>query len=268
MHNTNEPRGRVTLLYGNTGAGKTAQIGATARWMHETTGKKTILCSADGGGWDAVDPQLVRDGVVTVEEMRDANPWVWIQTRFNRDFETDVGLLAIDSGTGIADALLLNASELAAQGVAVGQQAVYKLNIPKTDIVIGGNNKSQYGLIQTFLLRQLAASTRVASKGIDVLWTFGEHYPDGGDEPVIGPRVCGRALTGVIPRHVRYTLRILLVPEVDGPPKHLLITAPMMEADGIRHCVANSRAPLGVDIPTIIDPASLPEFYQMLPDRS
>ncbi len=51
------------LLYGQSGCTKTSQIGRIALWALEKYGKRTRLISADGGGWEPLEP-LVREGII------------------------------------------------------------------------------------------------------------------------------------------------------------------------------------------------------------
>lgn len=50
----------VMLLYGDSGAGKTAQLGQIAEWEYEKTGGITRLISADSG-WDPIEHLIISD---------------------------------------------------------------------------------------------------------------------------------------------------------------------------------------------------------------
>lgn len=47
-----------TCLYGSSGSFKTTQVKFFSHYIAETTGKSTLLFSADGGGWSACDPEV------------------------------------------------------------------------------------------------------------------------------------------------------------------------------------------------------------------
>ncbi len=268
----NQPtqRGKTLGLYAKTGTGKTTQIGEEALRVFRESGKRTKLYSIDEGGFDAIDHLTGDSGIIDVEEILDANPWVWIQDKaMNPPDPSSYGLVAFDSATGMGDMLLKHAAGLAAQNIQVGQQKVFNLKIPGTPLVVGANNESQYGLIQTFMLDQIGRASRMAARtGLDVIWTFGEHYPDlaKGETPIIGPKLVGKALTAQLPRFLRYTLRMVQVMSPGGTPVHRLLTQPMMEPDGIVTCLVNPRFPLnsGVELPAYIEPASLPEFWELI----
>lgn len=54
---------KADLLYGASGVTKTSNIGRVALRYHKLTGRRTRLVSADGGGWDPIQP-LVDSGIV------------------------------------------------------------------------------------------------------------------------------------------------------------------------------------------------------------
>jgi hypothetical protein len=54
---------KADCLYGESGTGKTTQIGRLARFVYKKTGKLTRLVCADPGGWKAIDP-YVRLGII------------------------------------------------------------------------------------------------------------------------------------------------------------------------------------------------------------
>src|ERR1700678_1774529 len=49
---------RSGCLYGSTGTYKTTAIAHFSRYIAETTGKATLLLSADGGGWTPCDEEI------------------------------------------------------------------------------------------------------------------------------------------------------------------------------------------------------------------
>jgi len=259
--------GKTLALYGATGSGKTSQIGEEAKRVHSETGKRTLLRSIDPGGYDSIEHLAGPDGIIDVELIGEENPWVWIQEKVLNPPDFSIyGMLAYDSATGMGDLLLKDAARLAAEGVQVGQQKVFTLKIPGAK-PIGTNNESQYGLVQTFMLDQINRASRLAvNHGFDVLWTFGEHYPGVGESPVVGPKLVGKALTTQLPRHIRYTLRMVQMPQLDGAAVHRLLTQPRLEQDGMTTCLVNPRFPLNseVELPLYIEPASVPEFWTLI----
>lgn len=260
--------GRSLALYGGTGSGKTTQIGELAKWHFNRTGKKTLLRSVDPGGYDTIE-HLIGDYIDLVSIGPDDNPWVWIGEQCVEEVDPDVyALVANDSATGMGDMLLKDAAKLAAKNIQVGQQKVFNLKIPGTGLVIGANNESQYGLIQTHMLDQIGKQSRLTEKGIDVLWTFADHIPDvsKGETPIIGPKLVGKALTQHLPRYMRYTLRLVKIAGQGTLPAHRLLTAPQLDETTGMECLVNPRFPLNgtVPQPAFIEPASISEFWELI----
>lgn len=54
---------KADLFYGASGTTKTSNIGRAALYILKKYGKRTRLVSADGGGWEPIDP-LVQEGIV------------------------------------------------------------------------------------------------------------------------------------------------------------------------------------------------------------
>jgi len=259
--------GRILGLYGLSGSGKTTQGGEWAKMVKRTTGKRTLLFSPDFGGHASIDP-LVERGIVESRYYKEGdNPWVWLNDAVSNPLPDDVGLVIFDSFTSIGEHLLKHMADEAAQGKQIGAMKIYRVNIAGLGN-IGANNESQYGLGQTFLLDSLHKSTWLADKhGVDLLWTFGEHQ---GTDPnrmaIIGPQGIGQALTGRLPKEMRYILRMVQQATTPGePPKHILVTQAQDNLGGMGMCYVNARYPLDADtpMPAIIDPASIPAFWEI-----
>lgn len=259
--------GRILGLYGLSGSGKTTQGGEWAKLVKRTTGKRTLLYSPDFGGHASIDP-LVRRGIVEPRYFTEgSNPWVWLNDAVSNAPPDDVGLIIFDSFTSIGEHILKDMADAAAKGQQIGAMKIYKVNIAGFGN-IGANNESQYGLGQTFLLDSLHKSTWLADKhGVDLLWTFGEHQgTDPNRTAIIGPQGIGQALTGRLPKEMRYILRMVQQSQgADAPPKHLLVTQAQENLGGLGMCYVNARYPLDADaaMPPIIDPASITRFWEI-----
>lgn len=264
-------QGRTLGLYGLSGSGKTTQIGEYAKFIKKTTGKKTQLHAMDMGGFDSIMP-LIDIGLIDVDIYNEADdPWTWINAAVSTVDDESYGLKAFDSGTSVGEALIAYCAKAAAEGTQIGQERMFRLTIPTKaePIVIGANNKSQYGLIQTFLLDMVWKSTWLARRsGVDVMWTFGEHRAeDPNDAPIVGPKLAGKALTGSIPKWLRYTLRMVSIPGGQGEPaRHVLYCQEQPELNGLGMSFANARYPLDATtpLPAMIEPASLPLFWNLI----
>ncbi len=266
--------GRTSIIYGQSGSGKTTQIGDYAKYIFKTTGKKTRLHSADMGGsgsqFGSLKP-FINLGIISVDSYQESDdPWEWMNQSVSGPTPDDVGLEAYDSGTSSGEALLSYCAKAAAKGIQIGQQKTFKLNIPTSDggsMVIGANNESQYGLVQTFLLDMMWKSTWLSQRhGADVIWTFGEHRAENSNEaPIVGPKLAGRALTGSIPKWFGYTFRIVSIPQLDGPAIHTLHLQEQPELGGLGMSFGNPRYPLDATtpLPSSITPASISEFWRL-----
>lgn len=262
--------GRTVGLFGLSGTGKTSQAGEYAKWIKKTTGKRTILNAADFGGYDVLEPH-VAIGLIEPNSLKAGdNPWVWINKAATTPPPKDVGLVVYDSGTSIGESLLADCAQQAAKGIQIGQEKIFKLTIPTKEgpLVIGANNKAQYGLVQTYMLDMIKRSTWLAKNhGVDVLWTFGEHSgEDANDDPVVGPKLVGKALTGTLPKELQYILRLDVQVSPGASAKHVLYTQQQPDRKGLGYSFANARYPLDATtaLPPVIEPASLITFWDLV----
>ena len=111
-------------------------------------------------------------------------------------------------------------------------------------------------------------STWLARKAdVEILWLFGEHR---GEDPntttIIGPKVVGKALTGVLPKEVKYLLRLVQIPVEGQPSRHVMMTQAQPELGGVGMCYANARYPLDAttQLPAVIEPASINTFFDII----
>lgn len=260
--------GRTLALYGQSGSGKTTQLGEYAKWTYQRTGKRTRYFAADMGGHDSIDP-LIDLGIIEPVYMNEEDdPWTWVGKAVQSAPPEGVGLVCYDSGSSISEALLSSCAKLASQGQQVGSQKALKFSIPKTDLTIGTNTESHYMVVQSYMLDRIWQSTWLARRsGVDVVWTFGEHRAEStNDAPIVGPKLAGKALTASIPKWLRYTLRLVTVAQEGAPARHLLYTTEQPELNGMGMSFANARYPLAATtpLPAIIEPASLIEFWDIM----
>jgi hypothetical protein len=208
-------------------------------------------------------------GLLEVRDFNEADdPWVWInQSVSGTDLTEDIGLLIYDSATSESEALLGAAAKLSARGTQVGSQKILKFSIPGTGLTIGANTESHYMVVQSFMLDAIWKSTWLSRRGVNVLWTFGEHRGENpNDSPIVGPKLAGKALTGSIPKWLRYTLRLESVPVEGGATRHILHLQEKPELNGLGMSFGNSRYPLDADtpLPASLEPASVPEFLRLI----
>ena len=148
----------------------------------------------------------------------------------------------------------------------VGQQKTQKLTVG-SGLQVGANNESHYGLVQSFMLDQIWRSTWLASKGFDVLWTFGLDRSEKVDASlVIGPKLAGHALTAQIPKWFQYFFRMISIPVMGCPARHLLYLQEQPDLNGTGTSFGNPRYPLDAEteLPAVLEPASLVEALRLI----
>ena len=258
--------GRTIGLYGDTGSGKTTQIGEIAKDVKRTRGLDTLYVAGDLGGYRSIQP-MERLGFLKVEsfdEKAAADPWTWVNDATSGRLLTDkVGLVAFDSATSISEAILNVITKTPGQ---VGQQKTQRFTV-SSGLQVGANNESHYGLVQSFMLDQIWRSTWLAAKGIDVLWTFGLDRSEKVDATlVIGPKLAGHALTSQIPKWFQYFFRMVSIPVLGSPARHLLYLQEQPDLNGTGTSFGNPRYPLDAttELPAVLEPASLVEALHLI----
>lgn len=261
--------GRTIALYGDSGSGKTTQIGVYAKYIYQSTGKRTRLLAADLGGFDSID-SLVRLGIIEpiIYDAQANDPWLWV----NQSVETrsdGVGLYAFDSGTSMGEALLSSCAKLSANGEDIGGRPAPKFVINKgkqSQLKIGSNVDSHYMTVQGFMRDAIARSTWLADQA-DVLWTFGLYKGEDQTSQVIyGPQLAGKALTSLMPKWFKYTFPLVRDVVAGLPTKHRLLLQLQPDQNGMATYYANSRYPLDASTPLPLDvsPASLRTAIELI----
>ena len=252
-------RGRTIALFGDTGSGKTAQSGAVAKARFLADRQRTLYVSADRGGFDAIEP-LEAVGVMQVVNLDEVDdPWVWINAATSGEMlQPDHGLIVIDSATSVSEFLL---NQITKDPQQIGQQKTQRFKVgADKQLTVGANNESHYGLVQSFMLDQIWRSTWLASKGVDVLWTFGLDRSEKVDASlVIGPKLAGHALTSQIPKWFQFFFRMVSIPVSGAPARHLLYLQEQPDLNGTGTSFGNPRYPLDAttELPAVLEPASL-----------
>lgn len=262
--------GRTLALVGDTGSGKTTQIGELAKARYKRDKKRTILRSIDRGGYESIKP-LINLGVVDLQKFdgEHESPWTWATALTPANVPDDIGVVAYDSGTSLAEVLLQSCAVLGAAGQDIGGRPTPKLIIGKGSadaLRIGTNVDTHYGVVQQFTLEVIRKSSYLINKGIDVIWTFSLYRGEGlTDNAILGPKVVGKALTASLPKEFQYTFRIAAIPEVDRIPRHVLYLTTHTELNGMVG-YSNARYALDADtpLPFQIEPANVAEAIALI----
>ena len=257
---------RTLCIFGDTGSGKTTLGGELAKDQFKQNRTRTILHAADMGGFESIK-HFISLGVIEVDSpAQDVDPWVWINEAVSTPPADDVGLVVFDSATSMSEALL---SYIAKSDMKVGAQNTQKFTVTKNDksLTVGANNMNHYGVVQTFMLDMIWKSTWLAKGGPDVLWTFSTDRGENTlDQPLVGPKLAGHALTSAIPKWFNYTFRVASLPVVDSPPRHVLYLQEQSENNGAVMGFGNARYALDAStpLPLLVEPASLVEALHLI----
>lgn len=233
-------------LYAQGGVGKTTQIYKLAKHLHKTSGLKTVVFSADGGGLGTLKPG-VDAGFIEFYQM-DAlpSPFIWMdqavagrrpvdvfdpKTKWTdiKFEEEKIGLVANEGLTSWGQILLDWARDEHAEGRQVGQMEGNKLFFKDGDMKLGANTPAHYGIGQSYLGTFVARARRLWAKGLpNILWTALEQKAElknnsaagfEGKGFAYGPKMPGQAATG---QCIPWFTHVL----------HLDVVSPKKQADG------------------------------------
>ena len=268
------------LLFGHTGAGKTALIGELAEYYFKHERKRTRLYTADRGGWTTVKP-YVQLGIIEVVPLFGEAP-IWIDhavkgdkfdgTKWTPGIESDIAMYAFEGMTSMADAWMSWMANAAKNGTNIGGGGSFSFVVKDQaeQLKIGSNNMAHYSVAQQQVYEK---STQSQSLPGTVLWTAGDKRgEDDAVGGVVGPQVAGKALTGEVPRWFKYTFRVATEVLPGSEPKHVLFTDAHVELNAkMAKGISNARVPLAgskdVSIPSKIEPASLVGVLELLNKR-
>lgn len=253
------------LLYGDTGSGKTPQVGELAEHVALSTGKQTLLYRYDRGGVETIRPLLNLGVVVEENLLPHPDPFVainaaiqgerWVGGKWVKADLSKFGLLAYESLSTMAETIRLAMTKENAEGRSVGGKASFVLKRPGFNV--SSNTMVDYAVVQSFLTEKTWQSQML---GLPTIWT--SHVQRGQDEennaPIVGPTVAGKALTAVVPRWFTYTFRLDAIPVANGRARHLLYIEEHTDT-GLKG-FANDRIPLGANLDgfkSMIEPASI-----------
>lgn len=218
------------LPYGETGTGKTVQIGRIAEWVRRRFGKVSRLVTADSGA----DPiqALIDDSTMEILDLKNLHdkdepfallmklsegawPIVTPEGRLSmsrspkrgepivRADGKQVGLIAFEGLSTISEVLLMDHAK---KGRKLSQDLAYTFSETvlvdgkPENVVVGKAAQAHYGNVQEFVVWTLVPRTSVLPVDI-VVWTAHEARgeEDGGaglSKSVLGPATVGKAMVG------------------------------------------------------------------------
>lgn len=255
--------GENLLIYGATNAGKTTQLRRLIEAM-ATKEKPARVYVTDRGGTVSILQPLVDRGICQLEVYRDSDRFMWIdnavQGRIYREGRWVDGepqklcLIAFESLSGCGDLVVNALGQQAAAGFNVGGEPAPSLKVQADgqSIQIPSNSGTHYFVAQRWLLEKVWQSQLLP---VPVVWTAHEEVvslekkdrqgnreletaASLGIKGVIGPQVCGQALTKDLPKYFVFTFRMVKVP-AEQINKTVLFTG--RHKDGPLEGLANAR---------------------------
>lgn len=194
------------LCYGATGTRKTTNVGGFAKYVYETTRAPVRYVSADGGGWEPIQPYIdagiiipyrLSDSPTLLEKIRLLRKGHWPNEadEFKKDLD-NVGAYAVEGLTSIA---MLMLRHLVTKGQKVAQDVVGQFK--EGSEIFGAAAMAHYGFVQQEVLDMIGAFSTLPTLSKRVLFTA--HEGKGQDEQtrqtVYGPAAVGKAITDKIP---------------------------------------------------------------------
>jgi hypothetical protein len=273
------PSTTTILLFGNTGSGKTAQIGELAKYKYKKEKKRTRLCTADPGGWETVN-HLVELGIMEVVPYFGDNPWSWIDHVVRGDklnekgewvpgIDEDIGVYAFEGMASFASKVMVWMSKSPAN-IGGGGSFQFIAGAGKDAVKVGTNNMAHYMVAQAQVYERATQSQNLP--GI-VLWTAGDAQSnDDSVGGVVAPQIVGKARSSEAPSWFKYCWHLGVEVDPMGAVKHVLFTEQHIElqSKGMSVGMSNSRVPLDgkeVAIPSRIEPASIVQVLELLDKR-
>lgn len=271
---------KTILLYGRSGAGKSAQLGELSEHIMATTGMKTRLYTGDRGGTDTIQPYIDL-GIIEPVFMGATDPWIFLDqaTKGNvRDKDgkwvpganDKIGGYFFESIRAYAESLMEWMKIKSAAGVNIGggSNVSFKTQAEGVSLTVGGSNQAHFGVAQGYMTEKIWASQNLNAPFI--VWTSSVSKDDdmnsGGK--VLGPDAIGKALTPEMPRWFDITARLDVKPaSMGGKESHLLYMGVHADvnAGGVA-ALGNVRLPMDAKPleKTIIEPASIVAALKML----
>lgn len=261
------------LLIGDTGSGKTSQIGLVAEYIKATEDKDTILWTMDKGGFQPIRPYIEMGIIVPVIYDGVTDPWIWISHAVRGELKVGgkwvkdnarFGLAGHEGLTAYAEKMLMNLSEDSARnpGSAVGGESAWTFTAKGEGgekLAIASNTMSHYGLAQLRIMMEIWE----ADPGIPSIWTaiLGRTQDPTGGGGLLSAQTVGKAQGASLPRWFDYTFRLDARPVEGGSAKHVLyLTTHLDKHSKGAKVIANARLPLAGEtskVDAVIDPADM-----------
>lgn len=269
-----------TLFYGDSGEGKTAQAWSWAKYVHQKTGKRIRMYTAEPAGLGTIE-HAIATGIIDVwdlstrlyptETMDFAARGYWpsktdplkLEAPTQAVFE-EFGGLIYEGATAFGEMLL---DELRIKGAANEILGAEKAPQQFTSgaLRVAGSNQTHYGIVQGRVRKAINDSQRLP---VHVLWTARELKVRDEDDPkkqyVYGPLLAGSAATLNMPAWFGHTIHISSRKQVDPATKRERI---VRKAHLTKHFDEGSDVPYlaQLRLPPEVK-GEMPDFIELKPD--
>jgi hypothetical protein len=218
-------RAKSICLYGASGLRKTTNIGRFARYIHEVTGKRTRLVTAEGGNLEPVAGEI-DDGILEVAYVSENKDLLTILRALSRgrwpvesggklkfgapDLE-GVGGYAVE---GITTISLLMLRHLANDARKINEEVVGQfsegadLGLDPKETKFSAPARSHYGFVQNVILDIIQDFNSLAVGRVLFTAHEGKGQDDFSKQLVYGPAAVGKAATTSIPAYVGDLLHV------------------------------------------------------------
>jgi hypothetical protein len=215
-----EQRAKTICIYGATGTRKTTNIGRFARYIHETTGKRTRLVTAEAGNLEPVSGEI-DDGILEVTALSEHAALLSIIRAISKGrwpVETNgkiklvpsdmegVGAYAVE---GITTISLLLLRHLANTGRKINEDVVGQFSETDAELGLTGDDfkfaapaRSHYGFVQTGILDIIQGFSALPVGRVLFTAHEGKGQDDFSKQLIYGPGAVGKAATAAIPPYV------------------------------------------------------------------
>jgi hypothetical protein len=279
---------RADLLYGASKCRKTTNCGLAAEYFFKKTGKRARHITADGGGYEPIEP-LVHAGLIDVwalnewphpiEAMDQACQGWWPEDTQNVSSKIvpptaatwqQIGFISIEGLTSNGDLILRHLRDTKAR---LSQDPAYTWRDGTHEY--SGSNMSYYGFVQDRLYDFVMKTQMLPVER--VLWTAleGKGEEEGTKVPVYGPAIAGKKSIGKAPQwfgNCLHTELLVSQESVDPKTKQLTLKQDVVmylrpHADPINKVAfpAGTRAPyqFAKELPEYMEP-DVAKLYEQL----
>ncbi len=249
-----------TLIYADSGEGKTSLVASWARWVNQVTGKKVRYVTREPGGLDTIS-DLLDSGILDVWDIGDrpfpgetlefATTGYWplpngkLAAPSDQTW-SDIGGYAFEGGTSFGEHLMEEVKDKAAKNEIIGAEKAPQQYV-SGDTRIAGANQTFYGMVQGRLRRGIGASQRLPAH---IMWTCRETKAEDQDmisgyKEIYGPQLIGQALTPHVPAWFGRTIHLDAVKDGSRTAIRAFYKTHFAEGNKIPY-VANPRLPVTV----------------------